>query len=573
MSQQLYFGPYLLVRKLGVGGMAQVWLAKRDGPGGFERVLVLKRILPTLSQDPHFVKMFLAEARLAALLNHRNIVQVFELGEIDGENYIAMEFIDGVDARTYMMACLRKDEVPDVGFAVFVMREVCTALAYAHALTDRNGKRLKLIHRDVTPANIMMARDGAVKLVDFGIAKALSEASGSTTQVGQFKGKLGYLAPEQVMLNKLDHRVDIFGAGIVLHEMLTGRRLFRRLGENDEKTLDRIVRAEVPAPSSLRTGLPTALDQICARSLAREPANRYETADEMAADLDRVLLDLRFGPKQLEELLRTALPHNAQPVLVTDEPRTDPQASENPLLRMRAVAAPSVDDVAAPRGGRTETANHKGAPHTSGPEMRTLTPALLDEARATVHMSPAVTVPMLPGATVPYVSEPTLPPTEPGVTEIRSRGRMRRRLVAAAIGLVVAGALIFLLDPSLRRGQAPASARATAASTTPATPATTGPGTEPEIGTGTGMGTITGPITGPITEGGTVPTRSVAEPPAESRPPLEKLRRHGPRKKPATAGTAPATAQPTPVGATADTPLQVERGILADPFVGGPAKK
>src|SRR5579871_2751117 len=195
------FGKYQLIEPLGKGGMAEVWRAQILGPAGFARTLVIKRILPHLAADPQLVKLFLAEAKLSARLSHPNVVQVFELGEVDGEWFLAMEYVRGRDLGAIVRAVVERGAPPGApphpGLAAFVVREVCRALAYAHALTDDDGAPLRLIHRDVSPANVMCSFDGAVKLLDFGIAKALAR-SGESTQTGALRGKLGYLAPEQV---------------------------------------------------------------------------------------------------------------------------------------------------------------------------------------------------------------------------------------------------------------------------------------------------------------------------------------------------------------------------------------
>ncbi|HEY2746027.1 MAG TPA: serine/threonine-protein kinase, partial [Polyangia bacterium] len=230
------FGKYQLLERLGRGGMAEVWKAKALGPKGYARKLVVKRILPELACDEEFVRMFVEEARLSASLNHRNIVQVYEFGEVGGEYYLAMEWVHGRDLNSLMKSMKDRDAAPPVELAAYVAREVCRALAYAHALTDEDGQPMRLIHRDVSPSNVMVGFDGSVKLLDFGIAKALALASENRTQVGVLKGKFGYMAPEQVDCDAdVDHRADLFVAGVVLWEMLTLRRLFK--GSSDMHTI------------------------------------------------------------------------------------------------------------------------------------------------------------------------------------------------------------------------------------------------------------------------------------------------------------------------------------------------
>src|SRR6478752_7430996 len=189
--------------------MAEVWKAKALGPMGYARKLVVKRILPELACDDEFVRMFVEEARLSASLNHRNIVQVYEFGDVGGEYYLAMEWVHGRDLNTILRELKDRDAKPPVELAAYVAREVCRALAYAHALTDEDGQPLRLIHRDVSPSNVMLGFDGSVKLLDFGIAKALAEANENKTQTGTLKGKFGYMSPEQVDGKPFDHRVDL----------------------------------------------------------------------------------------------------------------------------------------------------------------------------------------------------------------------------------------------------------------------------------------------------------------------------------------------------------------------------
>ena len=294
------FGKYQLVERLGRGGMAEVWKAKMVGPAGFQRTLVVKRILPHLVEDEHFVQMFMAEARLSARLNHANIVQVYELGDVDGEYYLAMEYVRGRDLVNVMRAQLLKGR-PDPGLGAYVVREVCRALHYAHALTDDNGAQLRLIHRDVSPSNVMLSFDGAVKLLDFGIAKALAEAGENQTQTGTLKGKFGYMAPEQVEGKEFDHRSDLFAAGIVMHEALTGRRLFK--GQGDLQTIAMVREAKVEPPSVLNPDVTPELDRICLKALARNADDRYQSCEEMAFDLDQVVHAIHWGSERLKTTL------------------------------------------------------------------------------------------------------------------------------------------------------------------------------------------------------------------------------------------------------------------------------
>ncbi|HEX4458677.1 MAG TPA: serine/threonine-protein kinase, partial [Polyangia bacterium] len=300
------FGKYLLVERLGRGGMAEVWKAKMSGPAGFQRTLVVKRILPHLVEDQHFVQMFVSEARLSARLQHSNIVQVYELGDVDGEYYLAMEYVRGRDLVNVVRAQLEKGQQPPPGLGAIVVRDVCRALAYAHVLTDERGQPLRLIHRDVSPSNVMISFDGAVKLLDFGIAKALGEASESKTITGTLKGKFGYMSPEQIDGKEIDHRADLFAVGVVLHEVLTGRRLFK--GASDLATIAMVRETKVDPPSLLNPAVPKELDEICLKALARDPEQRFKGCDEMAIALDEVAHTLKWGPERLTGMLRELFP-------------------------------------------------------------------------------------------------------------------------------------------------------------------------------------------------------------------------------------------------------------------------
>ena len=322
----MQFGKYTLVERLGRGGMADVWKARISGPAGFQRTLVIKRILPHLVEDEHFKAMFVSEARLSARLNHANIVQVFELGDVEGELYLAMEHVRGRDLVNVVRAQLMRG-LPAPGMGAFVARELCRALAYAHGLTDDDGQPLRLIHRDVSPSNVMISFDGAVKLLDFGIAKALAEANENRTVTGTLKGKFGYMSPEQVEGKDVDHRSDLFAAGVVLHEILTGKRLFK--GASDLQTIAMVRDAKVDPPSAINAAVPRELDEICLKALARMPDERWRGCDEMAVALDEVVHALKWGPERLAAMHRELFP---------DEPSHSNVVHMGPLAQT-AVAA------------------------------------------------------------------------------------------------------------------------------------------------------------------------------------------------------------------------------------------
>jgi len=305
LSEPIQFGKYSLFELIGRGGMAEVYKGRIQGPAGFERTFVVKRILPHLSDDTTFIKMFVEEAKLSARLAHPNIVHIFELGAVDGEYFISMEYIRGHDLSETMRAIWKTMGPPRPEMVAYIGREACRGLSYAHGLTDENGRLLGMVHRDVSPSNVMLSYEGAVKLLDFGIAKALGDAP-EITKSGTMKGKYAYMAPEQTEGDHVDNRSDIFACGIVLHEVLTGRRLFK--GANDVQTIERVRRCEVPPPSLQNPAVPPELDAIILKALQRNPANRWADAADMANALDDIVHASRYQPDHLAQLLYDLFP-------------------------------------------------------------------------------------------------------------------------------------------------------------------------------------------------------------------------------------------------------------------------
>jgi serine/threonine protein kinase len=312
LPQPIQFGKYTLFERIGRGGMADVFKARVQGPAGFERVFVVKRILPHLSDDPTFTKMFIEEAKMSARLSHPNIVQVFELGAVETEYFISMEYVRGRDLAETMRTLWARVGPPRPELVAYIGREMCRALAYAHDLVGDDGSPLGMIHRDVSPSNVMLSYDGAVKLLDFGIAKALGgeeQEEETGTQRGTLKGKFAYMAPEQTQGADVDRRIDIFATGIVLHEILTGRRLFK--GENDLQTVEKVRVCDVPPPSLQNPLCPPELDVIVLKALAKHREDRFQTASEMADALDDVVHAARFQPSHLAQLMRDLFPAEA----------------------------------------------------------------------------------------------------------------------------------------------------------------------------------------------------------------------------------------------------------------------
>lgn len=271
------FGPYVLYECLGRGGMATVHRAKKQGIEGFERPVALKRMLPWLSSDVDFVKSFVREARLAAQLRHTNIAQVYDLGKVDGTYYIAMELVPGRDLREILRQAHHASGPPAVGVAINLLFQVCDALDYAHTFRDDQGRALGLVHRDVSPANIIVSHDGVAKLVDFGVAKGTTNTL--ATQSGMLKGKFSYMAPEMLQ-GQADARCDLFAVGVVAWEMLTARPLFA--GGDDMEVLGKIATWDPPAPSTFNPAVNGELDAWLAMALAKDPRRRFQSAAQMS---------------------------------------------------------------------------------------------------------------------------------------------------------------------------------------------------------------------------------------------------------------------------------------------------
>ncbi|MEN9800586.1 MAG: hypothetical protein RL653_4283 [Pseudomonadota bacterium] len=283
------FGDYQLIKRLATGGMAQIYLARKQGPEGFSKFNVVKRILPHLSENEEFVKMFLDEARIAARLDHPNIVQIFDFGAADDTYFIAMEYIQGEDVRRVWKATEAAGKSIPVPLVCRIISDASAGLDFAHGYTDPSGLALNIVHRDVSPQNILVTFEGGVKVVDFGIAKAADQAT--VTRSGVLKGKYSYMSPEQAAGKRVDRRTDIFALGVVMYELLTGDRLFKRT--NDILTLNAVSECDVRPPSSLVPSLPRDLDAIVMKALAKEPEDRYQEAGQLRLALEEWLTDNR----------------------------------------------------------------------------------------------------------------------------------------------------------------------------------------------------------------------------------------------------------------------------------------
>lgn len=288
------FGKYTLLRKLATGGMAELFLALQKSVAGFEKLLVIKRILPQMNRDKAFIDMLTHEARIAATLAHPNIVQIFDVGEVDGVFYIAMEHVHGEDLRSMVRQMKRKgvNEFP-LEHAITIILAMCNGLAYAHEKRGLDGTPLNIVHRDISPQNVVVTFTGDVKVVDFGIAKSDARGSGMVdTKTGRLKGKIPYMSPEQARGELTDWRTDIFAAGVMLFELTTGKRLFK--GPSEFETLKLICDRDYPRPTQVRAGYPLDLEPIVMRALAKEPEHRFQSAREMQAALEHFARDHRI---------------------------------------------------------------------------------------------------------------------------------------------------------------------------------------------------------------------------------------------------------------------------------------
>ncbi|MCU1280613.1 MAG: serine/threonine protein kinase, partial [bacterium] len=287
MNTTSQFGKYVLQRKLAEGGMAEVFLAKQSGMEGFEKLVVVKRILPQLCSDDSFVKMFLNEARVAARLNHPNVVQIFDLGKLGDQYFIAMEYVHGEDLRAVIREATDADARPPLGLVCRIIADTLASLHYAHTRVGADGKPLGLVHRDVSPQNVIVTYEGSVKLVDFGIAKATRAVNAAQTQAGLLKGKYAYMSPEQARGQPVDARSDVFCVGILLWELATWQRLFKR--PTEMSTLMAVAEEPVRAPRTVDPSIPPELDRLIMKALAHKPDDRFASAQELRAGLETLI--------------------------------------------------------------------------------------------------------------------------------------------------------------------------------------------------------------------------------------------------------------------------------------------
>ncbi len=351
------FGKYQLLERISHGGMAEVFRAKTFGAAGFERTVAIKLLLPTVAMDHDFITMLVDEAKIAGQLNHANIAQIFDLGMADGRYYIVQEFVNGKDLRAICREMSQRDELMSVAQCCHVLLKMCEGLEYAHNKRDAAGRALNLVHRDVSPQNVVVSREGEVKLIDFGIAKA--EGRATRTLAGLVKGKFAYMSPEQIRGLPVDRRSDVFACGIVLHEMLTGKPLFRRKSEFE--TLKRARSAEIEPPSQTNPAVPPELDRVVLRALARHVEDRHQTALEFRDDLWEFvrLANQHYTRNELAGWMRETFPKDAAVANDAEyDIRVEPDGNatvvdapgrrdDGPTIDYRQARAPAADAAAA----------------------------------------------------------------------------------------------------------------------------------------------------------------------------------------------------------------------------------
>ena len=438
------FGRYLLENRIAAGGMGEVYLARMAGAGGFEKRVVIKRVLPHLSESKEFVDRFLDEGRLVVQLNHSNIAQILDMGEVDGQYFMAIEYVDGLDLRS-MIRQLRERKTPcPVEVALHVIGEVAKGLHYAHTRTNQSGKSLGIIHRDVSPSNVVISRSGEVKLLDFGIAMAHERRVESVS--GALHGKFVYMSPEQAAGRPLDPRSDLFSLGVVLYELLAGVRPFE--GESDLRTLELIREAKLKPITSYRSDLPDAVVAIVLRLLDPNPERRFRTGDELHrailgyflearvvvshGDLTALTRPLLASKTPVPLSLDDALNHELNALLDSGGPRRGSSPAST-----RVGAVPETVDIVRPTTATTGRTLEADAPVPRSSRNRILIASVvllvtvlvamnltmlskLGERDRESYVAPAIqplaTSPVPGSANAPMPTEPASRPTEPVIS-------------------------------------------------------------------------------------------------------------------------------------------------------------
>ncbi len=436
-------GRYELLLPIAKGGMASVWAARLRGTRGFQKMVAIKTMLPGLVDDLHFERMFLDEASLASQVRHPHVIEILDLGEVDRILYLVMEWVDGEPLNIIMKYAATRGGIP-LAIAVSITAQACRGLHAAHELRDENGTLVGLVHRDVSPQNVLLTYEGVVKVVDFGVAKATSRAS-NETEAGQLKGKIAYMSPEQLRGERIDRRTDVFAVGILLYMMTTGTHPFR--GDDQGQTIKRISDDEpVTAPSTIVPGYPAGLEAVVMQALAKDASKRYPTANDMLIGLTRALPpSMRPSTdEEVAEFLRALLPDrlekrkiaikgaleaadrreagkSAPRIADSDSPPDEAPTVLEGLVSSREMTPSAEGRLSLPGATSREAAptsrDNRGAPRRS--TLRTIVSiaavaalgaivALLLSRRA----GPAVTASASPTTAVPVTREPTPPASD-----------------------------------------------------------------------------------------------------------------------------------------------------------------
>ena len=418
------FGRYELLKRLAGGGMGEVYLARQRGIDGFQKLLVIKTLLPHLCEDEEFITMFKDEARVSAQLIHPNICQVFEFDQVSGVFYMCMEYLRGEDLRRFWKACETKGTPLRVPLICRVIADAAAGLDFAHSMRDHTGEPYNIVHRDISPQNILVTFEGGVKVIDFGVAKAAGRAQ--HTRTGALKGKYSYMSPEQVAGHEIDGRSDIFALGIVLHELLTGRRLFK--ADSDVQTLARVREALVPPPSRLNPQLPPGLDAIVLKALAKDPDNRYRTAQEFRLALEDWLIQGRMSASSA---------HLAEFLKGIYAERLDKEARLGPLMGDPGFSGPAP--------GTPQQASASNAPSSPSIELQGV-PAPVSNGGATVNQRSQPS----------GVIDASMVRTESGAAPFKSRNSMR---LSVALAVATVGIASFFVMRPPKKAPVPVEAK------------------------------------------------------------------------------------------------------------------
>jgi TonB family protein len=519
------FGSYELMEPIATGGMAEVYRARMRGMEGFEKIVAIKRILPHLSDNDEFVSMFIDEAKLAAQLQHPNIIHIYDLGRIERSYYIAMEYVDGRDLRSLLRLLEEKSTRLPLGLAILVGARLAAALDYAHRKRDLRGQALALVHRDISPQNILISYDGEIKLCDFGIAKAASKAS--HTRAGALKGKLQYMSPEQAWGKDIDHRSDIFSLGLVIYEMTTGHKAFA--GDSELSVLEQVREPHITMPRDIDPAIPPQVERAIMRALRTDREERYQSAAELASDLEGFLQAIRPSPSAFE--LGTFLAEVAGRERPAGVLATPPRPAATP-----STATPPPRPAATPPPAPPPPAVI-ATPAPVAPRAPTFTPP---------KPAPTPPRPVVTHRTPPPAPAPELSHSASGVARpVPAPRRVPGALIAALVVVVVGGLGYLAGGEQLRRLLRPA------ATPVPESAAPTGPEVT-ELAT-----EVATPVAEPPTAAVAVPPTAARRQLAPTAVPTPQLTAVVPTPEPvveptAAPPTAPPTVQPVPTETRAE---------------------